>query len=145
MTLNNIMLYQYISVSLSHPHRCFFLQKMENNTETQNGIMCREWEILEHSILNGMSSSNATPQWLRDLFRGEKESMWESEGMPSRNPCLQIKQEGLVYIGTWRDYGGMTKACTCLCQWGPSTERKKWKQVPTHKLSEITMYWQMKN
>ena len=37
---------------------------MGTNTETNDWKMCREWGTLEHSALNGESSSNHSPQSL---------------------------------------------------------------------------------
>lgn len=45
------------------PHqRNFFLQEVEINPETHNLTMCRKWETLMYPALNGVSSSNASPQ-----------------------------------------------------------------------------------
>jgi hypothetical protein len=48
----------YVNASLSAHQRHFFLQQMRVNTEPWNQPVDREWETLEHSVLNGVSSSN---------------------------------------------------------------------------------------
>jgi hypothetical protein len=40
-----------------------------------------QWEILEHSILNRISSSNLCPQGSGNSAKEEVENFWESEGM----------------------------------------------------------------
>jgi hypothetical protein len=51
----DILLYSQSSVLLSHHQRSFLLQKRETKTGAHNGTMCREWDTLEHSALNGRS------------------------------------------------------------------------------------------
>jgi hypothetical protein len=51
-----------MSALLSHHQRNFLLQQMETNTETHSQISCRVRETLEHSVLNGRSSSYSSSQ-----------------------------------------------------------------------------------
>lgn len=54
---NDVLLIQSISALVNPHQRSIFFQWMGINTEAHNWTMCREWEIWEHSILNGILSS----------------------------------------------------------------------------------------
>ena len=74
MTPNDLC-YIHWSVPCSAITSKTFLWLMGTNTETGNWTMCREWEILEHSFLNGISSSNFFNQSSGDTCRRRGRNM----------------------------------------------------------------------
>jgi hypothetical protein len=62
MTLNDILLYSYVSALFSHCQRHFLMHQMETNTETYSWTLWREWETFVHLTLNMKPPSNLSPQ-----------------------------------------------------------------------------------
>lgn len=54
------------------------VQHVGTNTETHSCAMYREWKVLDHPVLDKMSSSNSSPQGSDEE---EAERLWEPDGM----------------------------------------------------------------
>ena len=72
---------------------------MGTNTETYNETMCREWEPLEHPVLNGMAPSNPSAQ---------------GAGKPAELRARGDGKEACTY--ELRDSGSVHRPCTGLSQ-----------------------------
>lgn len=97
-------------------------------TLTHNRTKCREWEILEHSVLNGTPWSNLPlraqgPRWKRR----QTDCKSQRERMAPKNQCLSTTT-GLTHIST--HCGSMHKVCSFKPA-GGRAERGKFTWDPT--------------
>jgi hypothetical protein len=80
--------------------------------ETHRQILCREWETLEHSTLNGMSPSNPFSWGSGNQAEEAAERVSEPEGMKNTKKTRNSKPTWAKLIQTHRDQGCMHFPCT---------------------------------
>lgn len=76
------------------PSDQFLLAYTGTSTETHSWTLHRAWWILECSVLNGTSSSNASPQCSEDYEEARAESLWGSEKMGDSKATGYWRHEG---------------------------------------------------
>ena len=112
---------------------------MGPDTETHDCTMCRKWEALEHSVLNGMSSSNPSLRAQGTLWRRRQKDCKNQKGwMTPRKYCVPVTT-GLTHMNSQRllgTYIGSTEVQTRV----PAL---RWERG--QKLSLIDKQWQRKN
>lgn len=93
-------------------------------TETHNWTMCREWDTLEYSVLNGIFVIKALPSRLKDLCGiRDRITLRATVDILSQRNCLtdtrlkHMNSETLV---------AHTRPVQVQDRWGPRTRRVKW-------------------
>lgn len=107
---------------------------------------CREWETLEHSILNGISSSNPPLKAQGSIWKKRQNDCKSQRGqMTARKPYFPYRT-GLMHIWTHRDCESIYIA-QIKASWNPSTAKLKWTWDPTFtkKLSAADTRWLRKS
>lgn len=93
-----LMTYCYTYRTFLNPHRRSFFYSGDGTTETHNWTKCREWETLEFSVLNEMSSTD--PPLVPGMCTEEETVIVRVKGegwMAQWNSIFQIQLDWSAY------------------------------------------------
>lgn len=108
-----------VSPLLSCLQKTLLQQRIEINTETHSQTLCREWETLCHSSLNGISLLNSSLQGLRETSRrtGRKNVNQRHWGrVEDTKETIPTKSIGSAHKWNCRGGGSPHRVCTGLHQ-----------------------------